>query len=278
MAKINQELENNIIKDYQDGLSMDKIAAKYSINRKTVAAALKRNNIQARTNKINSRKYIHDFDYFEIIDTEEKAYWLGFIYADGYISIHKNKGYTEYKLGIAISTEDINHLEKFKQCINASNPISIYTTSGYSTSEYCRILLTSEKTVKDLINKGVLEHKSNILKFPTKEQVPDHLLHHFIRGYFDGDGCITSYTCSGYERYKTSFIGTFDFLNSINNIIDTKYSIKIPQLFKRKESQEVYSLEYSSNKRSKILYNFMYENATIYLERKYNKYSRLMKK
>ena len=59
---------------------------------------------------------------------------------------------------------------------------------------------------------------------------------------------------------------------------NTKYSIKIPQLFKRKESQEVYSLEYSSNKRSKILYNFMYENATIYLERKYNKYSRLMKK
>ena len=104
MAKISQELENNIIKDYQDGLSMDNVASKYSINRKTVAAALKRNNIQARSNKINSRKYIHDFNYFETIDTEEKAYWLGFIYADGYISIRKGKDFTDYKLGIAIST------------------------------------------------------------------------------------------------------------------------------------------------------------------------------
>lgn len=267
--------EKEIIKDYKEGLSGCKIAEKYKIKTHQVYYILKKNGVKTRSNKENSRRYTHDENFFEIIDSEEKAYWLGFIYADGYISIASSG---QKVFGISLSINDKKHLEKFKNDIKATNPINEYASSGYSSNHYCRIAITSEKTVNDLIDKGVVEHKTNVLTFPTEEQVPKHLVHHFIRGYFDGDGCITSYKLSGYDRYKTSFVGTYKFLQSINEIIYEKYSIKIPRLFKRREDHEVYSLEYASNKRSKILYNFMYENATIYLDRKYEKFSRLMKK
>ena len=64
----------------------------------------------------------------------------------------------------------------------------------------CRILLTSEKTVNDLIDKGCFRNKTKILKFPTEDQVPKHLIHHFIRGYIDGDGSISYYKKNDYKE------------------------------------------------------------------------------
>lgn len=268
--------ENKIIEDYKNGMSGCKLAEKYNMKTHQIYYILDKNKIERRSNKVNSRKYKHNEDFFETIDCEVKAYWLGFMYADGYISISPNG---QKVFGISLSLEDEAHLKQFKKDIQATNPINIYESTGYGNGKmYCRLAITSEKTVNDLIAKGVVEHKTNILIFPTEEQVPKHLIHHFIRGYFDGDGCITSYKHQGYDRYKTSFIGTYQFLQSINDIIYEKYDIKIPKLHKRKAEHEVYALEYSSNKRSKIIYDFMYKDATIYLNRKYNKYSRLMKK
>lgn len=268
--------ENKIIEDYKNGMSGCKLAEKYNMKVHQIYYILDKNKIERRSNKVNSRKYKHNEDFFEVIDCEAKAYWLGFIYADGYISIAPTG---QKVLGISLSLEDKAHLEQFKKDIQATNPINIYESTGYGDGNmYCRLAITSEKTVNDLIVKGVVEHKTNILTFPTEEQVPKHLIHHFIRGYFDGDGCITKYEFRGYDRYKTSFVGTYQFLQSINNIVYENYNIKIPKLHKRKKEHEVYSLEYASNKRSKILYEFMYKDATIYLNRKYNKFSRLMKK
>ncbi|MCI6458405.1 MAG: LAGLIDADG family homing endonuclease [Clostridium sp.] len=268
--------EKEIIEDYKKGMSGCKIAEKYEMKTHQIYYILKKNGIKSRSNKENSRKYTHNEDFFEVIDTETKAYWLGFMYADGYISIASTG---QKVFGISLSIADKEHLERFKKDIQATNPINEYKSTGYGkNSTYCRIAITSDKTVNDLINKGVVEHKTNVLNFPTEKQVPKYLIHHFIRGYFDGDGCITSYKCKGYDRYKTSFVGTYQFLQSVNEIIYERYNIKIPKLFKRKEQHEVYSLEYSSNKRSKILYDFMYKDATIYLNRKYEKFSRLMKK
>ena len=272
---MDKELRNEkIIEEYLNGKSTCKLAEEYNLCRSTISKILKKNNIKVRNNKINSRKYYHNENFFEVIDTEEKAYWLGFIYADGYITI--NKG--QYNFGISLSINDKEHLEKFKKSLNATNPINTYNGNGYTNNEYCRLLITSEKTVKDLIDKGVVLRKTNVLTFPSEQQVPKHLIHHFIRGYFDGDGCITSSMSNGYERYEVKFVGTYNMLDKINNIINDNCNIKISKLFKRKEYQEVFSLQYSSNKRSKVLYNYMYKNATIYLQRKFNKFSRLMKK
>ena len=274
--KEKQERNKKIIEEYKNGSSSLQLSEKYNMSYSGILYVLKTAGVKRRSNKENSRKYSLDEKFFEVIDTEEKAYWLGFIYADGYISINNN----QKVFGITLSSSDKEHLEAFKKSIKSIYPIHDYISSNsYKIgTEYSRIAMTSDKMVDDLIKLGVIEHKTNVLTFPTEEQVPKHLIHHFIRGYFDGDGCITCYKCGGYDRYKTCFIGTYDFLNSINNIINESCKIKIPKLYKRREEQEVYSLEYSSNKRSKELYKFMYKNSTIYLNRKRNKFSRLIEK
>lgn len=75
--------------------------------------------------------------------------------------------------------------------------------------------LRSQKTVNDLKRLGCTEQKSLNLTFPTKEQVPPHLLHHFIRGYFDGDGSISLYN----NDYHVSIVGTESFIKSLYSAI-----------------------------------------------------------
>ena len=145
----------------------------------------KKYNLPIRNDKEKNKKYICNNSYFENIDTQEKAYWLGFIYADGYIGKNNNNG----RFGISLSTEDIDHLYKFKESIESSHPINKYrVSSGYKIgAEYCRIIICEEKLVNDLIKQGCVYNKTNILSPPN---IDKKLRRHFIRGYMDGDGSI----------------------------------------------------------------------------------------
>ena len=94
--------------------------------------------------------------------------------------------------------------------------------------------------------------------------MPNHLIHHFIRGYFDGDGCIHKYE---YENSLTvSIVGTKNMLEHIKSIYD------FPE---NKYIMDGKAYEYKIANKSKV-YNFLekiYNNATIYLERKYEIYN-----
>lgn len=271
------DLEQQIIDLYNSGIGADTIGKQLNINRNKVYTVLKKFNIPRRNNKTKGRRYTHNHNYFETIDTEHKAYWLGFFYADGFVNSNKDH---PNGFGISISETDRGHLEKFKLDIEATNPINTYTqTSGYSNnSKYCRLIMTSEKTKNDLIDKGVLEHKTDILQFPTMEQVPMELIHHFIRGYFDGDGCL-SYTNTDTNKnyYKVKILGTDDFLDGINEFLINKNIANIKHYFKRKEYQAVSSMELNETQSLNLL-NCLYQDATISLDRKYNRYCNLCEK
>ena len=106
---------------------------------------------------VGKRKYNCNYDYFKIIDTPEKAYWLGFIMADGCVMISKRirklKTYEtiqqRYFLKIALSSVDTQHLEKFNQCINSSYPVKEYINkTGYKpNSKYSRIIIEDKNIV-----------------------------------------------------------------------------------------------------------------------------------
>ena len=113
---------------------------------------------------------------FETIDTEEKAYWLGFLYADGYISKYN-------QIEVSLSPEDKEHLIKLKLFVNTN-------TNIIEDEHRCRLLFCSKEMVADLAKLGCVNNKSLILTFPTEEQVPNTFLRHFLRGYVDGDGCL----------------------------------------------------------------------------------------
>ena len=192
---------------------------------------------------------------FEIIDTEEKAYWLGFLYADGSI------GSKEDKIELGLAEKDLKHIEKFRDFMNISNKISYRE----KTKSY-RMSFRSAKCKQDLINKGCIPKKSLILDFPNENQVPKHLIRHFIRGYFDGDGWFTNTE----SCFQIGIIGTENFINGfLNSIENTNKDNKILDVHRKNGAKRYVFGAYDD-----VLnfLNWIYKDSNIYLERKYNSY------
>lgn len=273
------ELEKKIVKEYKNGMTpyqMVKLIPELKGKRPSVIyGILKRLNVQVRNpivitdeQKLTRRKYSVNDNYFNVIDTEEKAYWLGFIYADGYVITGMDK------IGISLNSIDKNHLDKFKQATLATYPINDYEEkSGYGIgSIYSRILITSKQMKNDLLRLGIYENKTLILKFPA--QVPQRLIRHFIRGYFDGDGSLTygrKQVC-GNCNYSIKFIGTIEMINAIQEYLGT--SVKEEQRYPERNVNN-YSITIGGNQQVRKILDNLYQGATIYLERKYNRYIEL---
>lgn len=270
--KYSVEIEQKIVEYYNNGISpyqMVKDIPELNGKRPSVIYdVLKRLGIKSHKptplteqQKKNRRKYNVNDDFFETINTEAKAYWLGFLYADGYVNTIENK------IGIALGIEDKNHLYKFKKSIGSQSPVKEYIqTEGFNKgSLYSRIIVTSEKMKKDLIDKGVLENKTNVLVFPSYNQVPKNLIRHFIRGYIDGDGSLTHSSVSNLIK----IIGTKEMLIGIQNELGT--NVTLEQRYPERCVNN-YSITIGGNTQVKRLLEFIYGNSTIYLERKYKRY------
>lgn len=252
--------------------SIGALSIKYDINRKTLTKYLKDKNIEI-TSATNS-KYVEEH-IFDIIDTEEKAYWLGFFFADGYIESAGNG------IGINISLKDKEHLEKFNKFMKYEGGLNISTSHQFgskdihnSKGEVIYIISTvihNDNLWNALNNKGCVPNKSLILDFPdvTIFNNDTKLILAFIRGYFDGDG-----TLGKYQHSKTNpnmeeslmFIGTLPFLKGVEKYLGEGFI-----MHKTNCSEQTYRLGYSTAKARKAA-ELMYKNSTIHLDRKYNIY------
>lgn len=146
-------------------------------------------------------------DYFEKIDTKEKAYWLGFIYADGYIELDKRSESRRLCLG-SLSPKDEILLKKFAESINADkNKIE-------KDREYLRLRITNNKLCDDAMKHGVLPRKSLIIEYPKLENRELDLA--FLLGYFDGDGKKgTSMIKTGSRKFLEQIKEKFNIPNNI---------------------------------------------------------------
>lgn len=202
------------------------------------------------------RPDIININLFKTITTEEDAYWLGFLYADGNVSLKENK------IELSLAELDYTHLEKFKQCTGLNNRIC-----WRNKSKSYRFSFRSYEIKDNLINQGCIPQKSLTLSFPTNEQVPDYLLRHFMRGYFDGDGCF----CNTTSCFEASFLGTLNFING--------FLLRGPEIF-TKNDYGIYNGSSSGRIKKYSIYrhlikdflDYLYKDASIYLDRKYNKY------
>lgn len=137
-------------------------------------------------------KYVYNKDYFEKINTSEKAYWLGFLYADGCITrFYKGEVLKSMSLEITLKDADCEHLIKFKNALESNIPIQHRIITGKYKAD--RIVVNCTKICNDLIKLGCTPTKSLTLEFPKKDIIPQDFIRDFIRGYFDGDGGV-SYT------------------------------------------------------------------------------------
>lgn len=277
--KISKELEQIIIDNYNNGMSpywmvenIDELKGKrpsvvYGIL-KRLGVKTKRKIVLTDEQRLSRRKFDVDDNYFEVIDTAEKAYWLGFIYADGWLLSNEDK------IGITLCKEDECHLEAFKKAVKSKSPIKTYNQiGGYANGEdYVRILITSKKMKQDLIKHGVLIQKTEILEFPNLDK---ELYNHFIRGYFDGDGSLTygGTLVNGNRIFNIKFVGTKEMLESIQSILGLK--LKLGQRHPDRNVNN-YDITINGNVQVKRIMDYLYNNSTIHLERKYNKYLELI--
>lgn len=215
-------------------------------------------------------------NFFKTIDTEEKAYWLGFIYADGYVT----KGEGNSELGIELSVVDIAHLEKFNKVFNNYYNVTAFkkrpNSHNAKGTEMCGIRIYSREVVNDLINSGVVENKTKSTTFPIVED--DNLFFHFLRGYIDGDGSYsikTKVSTSGVKhKYpRVSIVGNCYevFEHIVARLKEFNITARIY------EDRGSYKLQVSRSKDCKLLMDLLYNKATIFLERKHNKVQEITK-
>ncbi|MED5121600.1 LAGLIDADG family homing endonuclease [Priestia megaterium] len=211
------------------------------------------------------RNYIkRDFDreYFKKINTSEKAYWLGFIYADGYVE--------SSLLGFRLKDKDLEHLNKFSRAIKFSGEAKIeeyqYKDSVYKLS---RLTLCGKGFVESLNNWGVIQNKTLVIKFP---KIQTELIAHFIRGYFDGDGSIGIYKDRGYNKVLFSIVsGNEDFINKIKEYFEEKGIGRL----KVRKIHNAYELRCQSLNSIVSILDIIYKDSddSIRLTRKYAIYS-----
>lgn len=265
--KVPEEVRKNIIEDYLSNLSLRQLELKYNVTRATISKYLEEKQIkQSKGN--HYRKYFHMENFFEDIDNEKKAYWLGFMFADGYI-INKENRYGQDAFGITLAEDSLDTLEKFKKDIEASNPIN--WDNSKKGQRQCKINLTSQKTVNDLIDKGCFKQKSLILEPPKK--VPENLIPHFIRGFFDGDGSIIKY-----ERTETSTIFQINITSTYEMVKWIKDYIGMGQIIPERRREQTWYFTLGGNQQVIKFYHLLYENATVWMDRKYNRFQELLNK
>lgn len=239
--------KETLIKLIKEGKNNRNIAEIYNTSPKTISKRFKEHNIRPHDYKLNH-------NHFSNIDSEDKAYWLGYIFADGCIFLQDNCHRIE------ISSKDIEHLNKWIVSVEAVNKVHI--SKGYG-----KVVLASKQMFGDLQNLGCVQRKSLILKFPD---INIKLVRHFIRGYFDGDGSVF------WEKKKNkvpqlgiAFVGTKHVLENIN-----KYSPSFLNI--RKHScGSVYVSEFRGNNKARAFRDWLYKDATIYLDRKREKFLEL---
>lgn len=193
---------------YQSGISVPQIAKNYNIPQHKLYYELKKRKL-TRSHIEKSRKFIANFNFFENIDSEIKAYWLGYMFSDGYIS--SSNGYR-----VGITSKDIEHLSLFIEDLSATYPVKIYESeTSYGTTRYGRVLIASQKMYDDLTSHGCVEHKSKKLRPPNLEKKFER---YFIRGMYDGDGSIKK-SKNAKSGYSLSIVGTKEIIEWIKHRI-----------------------------------------------------------
>ncbi len=243
---LNKVKKDEAINFFKQGMSLVKISKNLKFDRETVTRWIKQEGLEIKL----SNKHNVNSNIFECIDSEEKAYWLGFIFADGYVSDNN-------RFEVSLKLSDKKHLIKLKEFLEFSGNL-------YEDSYRIRLCLSDKKLVCDLIKLGCIPRKSLILKYPN---IPKELQHHFIRGYFDGDGSINN---SDKWSLGLSIIGTNDFLKNILDKVDIKATRKVKN---SKGSQFTFYFQLSGDNARKFL-KIIYANSSIYLERKKERYDK----
>jgi len=242
---------NQIIFLHEEGHSIKDISINLKLGRTTIRKYIRSFGFITKLRK----QYQINENFFDKIENEFQAYTLGFIAADGCI-------YSRNKiLNIAVQKRDKNILQKIKDSIESSHPITL-TKRGL-------VLLSISNVVmyNDLLNLGITPRKSSTL---TPQIVPKHLQRDYWRGCFDGDGSLFK-TSRG--QYGLCFTGTLEMCKGFKNFIE----LNKPTIYKDERSPNNCQIRTSGTAKHVVIYaKKLYHQSKIYLDRKYDKYLEIL--
>jgi len=268
--------DTRVLKDSQAAGRRDTDRVYSSIEAR-FAAVESRRRYTNPTSSSSRTKYSINEEYFDTINTEHKAYFLGLFLADGHLG-RDNRSFN-------ISSIDKDVIEKFLFYSKATYPLHeriASNTSFKSTKPVFRADIYNPRFVQPLINMGISSDKTLKCLFPTNH-IPSIFLKDFIRGYLDGDGSFSK--CRSFrekqnkieDKYMLSFEGTIEFLDTLKWVLEQECLHTPGGSFRKRHKTEncCWTLRYSGkNMVSKIL-KYVYVNAQIYMNRKYIKFHSL---
>lgn len=270
--------QTNAIEEYLNGDTMKQIGDRYGVSDTAVRNFLKKHQVPIETNRYYPMsKYTFDTHWLDELDCEEKFYFLGFFAADGNVDLSNGN----YRARVKIQRGDRKLLERFNELLQ--NTRSIDDGVEKPRAKWCRedyieyysvLQLGNRPFCERLIELGMVPNKTFVLKFP--DYIPDEYLKHFVRGYFDGDGSISlMYSPNGKTaRATTGFSsGSKSFLKDLKKKL--KKQIGIHSEIKPLHGK-TWSLDIDRMEDILPFLNWMYEDAHIYLQRKYDRYIELI--
>lgn len=256
--KIKKSDINNIVEMYKNGEKTKNIANLYNVNSATILNVLHKNNIPIRDNNWEQKKYKLNIHYFDKIDTEDKAYFLGLLYADGC-----NSG---ENIQISLSGKDSEILNKISNNFYFNErPLLKEELSKKNINHQDRftLVISDQNILKSFEKWGIVRDKTFRLDYP--EFLNDDLFNHFLRGCFDGDGSVFL----SEEYINVSIVGYKELLEKLKNKIENILNIKL-NLYPNEKNDKTHELKTSNMLYVKHMYDFMYKNSNYYLNRKHD--------
>lgn len=234
---------------YKSGKTCDQIGELYNVSRTPVIRILKEIKEPIRSTRDAARKHYYNFDYFEKIDSRQKAYILGILYTDGNNYTKKNR--------VALGMNDIEVINFYNQQLGIKKqPYKIFNKKGNC---HYRSDIYSKKISKDLLNLGVTPKKSKNLTFPYN-QINKEFYKDFVLGCFDGDGWV----CKTNKYYHIGFCGTKDMCLAIQKIIEDNTGVKLNLI----KNNTIYSIRTQDKIKFAKTCSFLYDDCIFCMNRK----------
>lgn len=204
--------------------------------------------------------YDVDLNFFKKIDNEIKAYVLGFFGADGSVDQNNN--------GFKFQIADLDLLERIKEELGYTGPIIKRKNKRKEHHKDLYTLSIRRKEMgEDLARLGYMNRKTFLLEFPTNDIVPDGLMPCYLRGYIDGDGNVSHYAKR--NSLSVKLIGNEQFIKGYVDYVSKKVNVHL-SCFKKINN---YVASVDGNLQSLRFLDYIYKDATIYLDRKYQIYN-----
>lgn len=262
---ITNELKEEIIKYYlSQPMTMKQVEDKYELSHPTMTKILKDvpKYPKAKLNNPNANER-----FFEKIDSEEKAYFLGLLISDG--NVFKDNTGRQASISITLDLNDEYILQKFKEVLNVNTSIS---KDGRGCGQ---IAIRSNLMANDLKQYGVVPRKSYITYLP---KINDIYMSHLIRGILDGDGSILAKLSpkqNGRNRYlhSISFCGSHQLMEDIAEYLYNNLQLKQPIQVYDYQDKNLSDIHIQNYEDMKKVGDWLYKDATIYLIRKNNIYN-----